>query len=54
MEAGFGQEGNYEGAKAAVDVEWKFVFQGQAGQGWDVIDDSVGEVGCRAHQEDRI
>ena len=56
VEAGAGEEGDEEGAEAAVDVEGDFVvaFQGEGGEGGDVVDDAVGEVGGGADEEDRV
>jgi hypothetical protein len=45
LEAGFVEEGDEEGAQAAVDVEREALFEGEFGEGRDVVDDAVREVG---------
>lgn len=53
-EAGGGEEGNEEGAEAAVDVERDAARDSELGEPGDVVDDAVGEVGCRADEEDCV
>ena len=45
FEAGFFKEGDEEGAEAAVDVQGELLFEGDLGEGRDVVDDTVREVG---------
>ena len=44
FEAGAGQEGDQEGAEAAVDVEGEGFFESEAGEARDVVDYAVGKV----------
>lgn len=52
--AGAGEEGDEKGAEAAVHMEADVAFGGEAAQGGYVVDDAVGEVGCRAYEEDGV
>lgn len=45
FEAGLFEEGDEEGAQAAVDVEWEAFLEGKLGERGDVVDDAVREVG---------
>lgn len=54
VEAGAGEEGDEKGAEAAVDVEGEFAFEGEPGEGGDVVDDAVREVGGGADEEDGV
>lgn len=48
------EEGNQERTQTAVDVEPDVLAKGELGQSRDVVDDTVGEVGSRADQYDRV
>lgn len=54
LEAGLFEEGDEEGAEAAVDVEGDGFTHGEAGERRDVVDDAVREVGGRADEEDGV
>lgn len=54
VEARFGEEGDEEGAETAVYVERDAAFDGEAGEGGDVVDDAVREVGGGADEEDCV
>jgi hypothetical protein len=53
-EAGGGEEGNDEGAEAAVNVKGDATADSKLGERGDVIDDAVGKVRGRADEEDRV
>lgn len=54
VEAGFGEEGDEEGAEAAVYVQGGRVAHGEAGEAADVVDYAVWEVWGGADQEDGV
>ena len=54
FEAGAREEGDQEGAEAAVDVQREAFAQGEIGERGDVVDDAMREVWCRADEQDRV
>ena len=54
FEAGAGEEGDEEGAEAAVDVQGEVPLEGEPREGGDVVGDAVREVGGRADEQDRV
>ena len=55
-EPGAREEGDQEGSEAAVYVEGESALfaEGEAGEGGDVVDDAVGEVGGGTDEEDGV
>lgn len=54
LEAGLFEERNQERSQTAVDVKGNAALHGKLGESRDVVDDAVGEVGGRAHQENCV
>lgn len=48
------EEGNHEGAQAAVNVQGNLVLGSKTGKSGDVVDNAMREVRRRAHQEDSV
>ena len=54
FEAGLGEEGDEEGSKTAVDVKPELLAESEFGESNNVVDDTVGEVGCGTDEEYRV
>ena len=54
LEASFGKIGHEKGAEAAVDVEGYLVADREPGEGGNVVDDAVGEIGGRTDEENGV
>ena len=52
--AGGGEEGEEEGAEAAVDVEGDLIFGGDAGDGGDVVDNACGVIWAGCNDENGV
>ncbi|KAI3476294.1 hypothetical protein L1887_62131 [Cichorium endivia] len=54
VKAGLVEEGHEEGAEAAIYVQQNVVTLGEFGEVGDVVDDTVGEVGCGTDEADGV
>ena len=54
LKAGFVKEGHEEGAEAAVDVQGHATLESELRKGRDVVNDTVGEVGCGSDKKNGI
>lgn len=54
LETGFLEEGDKERSQAAVDVEGNLALDSEFGEGGDVVDNAVGEVGRGSDKQDGI